>query len=200
MTSLANAKVALRAEARRRIKERAGTTEPVTSHDRLLIAWPFYREARTVALYMALGLHEEPDLAYLADRALGLGQQLLLPRVVPDKPGELTLHRVTHWDDTLTGSFAIREPDPARCPEVPAHEVDFIAVPGLGFDRAGTRLGRGGGYYDRLLARLRPDAFRCGVFFTWQEFPSLPREPHDLPLHALCLGPEMVTCFEPDSP
>ena len=69
--------------------------------------------------------------------------------------------------------------------EVALKEVDVMVLPGLGFDRAGGRLGRGGGHYDRLLA-LPHRAFRVGLAYDFQLLTErLPRDPWDVPLHAI---------------
>lgn len=60
--------------------------------------------------------------------------------------------------------------------------LDAVLVPGLAFDRSGVRLGYGGGHFDRLLARLRPEVPRIGVAFADQLVERLPVEPHDQPV------------------
>ncbi len=60
--------------------------------------------------------------------------------------------------------------------------VDAVLVPGLGFDAAGGRLGRGGGHYDRLLAELRPDCVRIGLCFHGQLLDRVPSDPWDQPV------------------
>jgi len=64
----------------------------------------------------------------------------------------------------------------------PAVEPDVIIVPLLGFDKHGTRLGYGGGYYDRTLDRMTKKPRLIGVAFAVQEIEHIPREPHDVPL------------------
>jgi 5-formyltetrahydrofolate cyclo-ligase len=71
-------------------------------------------------------------------------------------------------------------------------EVDVALMPGLAWDRAGNRLGRGAGYYDRLLAHPDWRAFRCGLFFATQEFPALPADPWDQPLQAVVTEREII--------
>jgi 5-formyltetrahydrofolate cyclo-ligase len=65
-------------------------------------------------------------------------------------------------------------------------------VPGLAWDRAGRRLGRGAGYYDRLFADPAWRGFRCGLFFAAAEAPALPADPWDRPLDAVVTGREIV--------
>ena len=85
----------------------------------------------------------------------------------------MTLHRVASIDHLRTGSYGIREPEVERCPEVAEASIDAALVPGLAWDRRGSRLGRGAGYYDRLFGNAAWRGFRCGIFFSFQEM-----EPH----------------------
>jgi len=64
----------------------------------------------------------------------------------------------------------------------PQVEPDVIIMPLLGFDAAGTRLGYGGGYYDRTLDRLGKKPRLIGLAYAAQELDAIPREPHDVPL------------------
>ncbi len=83
--------------------------------------------------------------------------------------------------DLLPGNFSIREPSPAL-PEIPPAEIDVFLCPGLAFDKSGARLGRGKGYYDRILANARPDALKIGVCSPEQIVPDAFPEPHDIPM------------------
>ena len=71
--------------------------------------------------------------------------------------------------------------------------MDLALVPGLAFDRAGRRLGRGGGHYDRLLARapLRA-AFKIGLAFAWQLQPRVPAARHDVPMDLVATEKELI--------
>ncbi len=74
---------------------------------------------------------------------------------------------------------------PAAGQPMPIDEIDLIVVPGIGFDRAGNRLGRGGGFYDRFLSR---DGFRgliCGLAFEEQVIETIPMMEHDIRLNLL---------------
>jgi 5-formyltetrahydrofolate cyclo-ligase len=139
-----------------------------------LVARPEWLGADRVMLFAPTA--EEMDLWPLAVRALREGRRLALPRF---DPRARTYHAATVTDlerDVVGGSFGIREPGPS-CPSCPLNELDFVLVPGLGFDACGRRLGRGKGYYDRLLAMVRGTA--CGVAMDWQVLPEVPAEPHD---------------------
>jgi 5-formyltetrahydrofolate cyclo-ligase len=80
----------------------------------------------------------------------------------------------------VPGPFGIPEP-PEEKPGETGMPLDLVVVPGLAFDLHGWRLGRGKGYYDRLLASV--SAVTCGVAFDEQMVPALPVEPHDVQLN-----------------
>jgi len=78
--------------------------------------------------------------------------------------------------DLLPGPLGNHEP----AEDAPAPPPDLILVPGLAFDRSGFRLGRGGGFYDRFLEALPfPRPVLCGICFSCQIVPTVPREAHD---------------------
>lgn len=131
----------------------------------------------------------EPDLSpLLRDWIDGAGRGLALPRVIVSagggEPGGgvMEFRRVAAVPGDLVRStpFGILEPDPARCPAVTSERIAAVLVPGLAFDSSGARLGRGGGFYDRYLAKLPAAVPRIGIAFDvqWCE-ESLPALPHD---------------------
>jgi 5-formyltetrahydrofolate cyclo-ligase len=143
-----------------------------------LLGLPELATCRTIALYSATG-HEVPvERVGAALRARGLA--VVLPRMTGPEL-ELELHRVTEPAKLVRGAFGLLEPAPSA-PVVPAREVDLFAVPGVAFDRAGNRLGRGGGHYDRLLARARADAPRVGLCYGERLLDELPIDEWDIPM------------------
>ena len=113
-------------------------------------------EIRTLAVFAALP--GEPDLKTL--HATSNQTALVYPLVGAEH--RLSFHRVMDPGTLVAGSFGIMEPSPADHPEVAVGGIDAFLCPGLGFDGSGTRLGRGGGFYDRALEGARPDAPRGG--------------------------------------
>jgi 5-formyltetrahydrofolate cyclo-ligase len=79
--------------------------------------------------------------------------------------------------EIVSGQFGIREPN-ANCVQIPFDNLDLILVPGVAFDLRGNRLGRGRGFYDRLLRETR--GLKCGVAFDEQVVGEVPVEAHDL--------------------
>ena len=81
-----------------------------------------------------------------------------------------------------TRAFAATAIDSSRFPIVPAEELDIVVVPLVAFDRAGARLGYGGGCYDRYLPMLSPACQIIGIAFDEQRVDHVPTDAHDLPL------------------
>jgi 5-formyltetrahydrofolate cyclo-ligase len=131
--------------------------------------------ARCVALYAAQGSELAVDLCFAPLEARGV--RVLWPRVTGQEL-ELAASRLA---DLGPGYRGIREPL-RESPPIGLREVDALVVPGLGFDRQGHRLGQGGGYYDRLLARGELRARRIGVAFAAQILPVVPATGCDLPV------------------
>ncbi|MBQ5643046.1 MAG: 5-formyltetrahydrofolate cyclo-ligase [Bacteroidaceae bacterium] len=138
-----------------------------------LMADGLWRAAGTVLLYHPLP--GEVDTTLLLDNAMNMGKRVLLPKVVGD---ELELHVYT--PDTLQrGAYGIMEPTGPLFPPNFYPSIDLAVIPGVAFDRHGARLGRGKGYYDRLLPQLS-NAYRIGICFPFQMLEHLPSEPHDV--------------------
>jgi 5-formyltetrahydrofolate cyclo-ligase len=132
---------------------------------------PEWRRAGSVLLYRSVA--PEFSTVGLANGAWRLGKRVLFPRVAGDGLG---LHEVRGWQELRPGAFGIPEPI-AACPEVLPVEAELAIIPALAWDRAGRRLGRGGGHYDRLLPRL--EGLRWGVGFDVQLVEEVPVEGHD---------------------
>ena len=78
--------------------------------------------------------------------------------------------------DIVIGKYGVREPA-ATCEEIPLDQFDLVLIPGMAFDLQGNRLGRGRGFYDRILATA--SGVKCGVAYDFQLQEKIPTEPHD---------------------
>jgi 5-formyltetrahydrofolate cyclo-ligase len=169
-------KAALRGSAvaaRRRLSrgERQAASSAVVDR---IVSLPELRRAHTVLLYAALA--DEVDLGGLVGPLRRRGVRTLFPRVRGD---HLELVAASDLLTLTLGYRGVQEPaGPAVDPEV----VDAAFVPGVAFDLHGTRLGGGGGHYDRLLASFHEETLRIGVCFSCQLVPWVPREDHDEPV------------------
>lgn len=156
---------------------------------------PSLARSRSVALYYAND--GELDPALLARWLWSCGKRVYLPVLHPRHNGELLFlpwHR-----HTLMARNRFGIPEPASAPRrTPAlWTLDLILTPLVGFDGAGQRLGMGGGFYDRSLARLlsRPGRRRpalWGVAHDCQEVAQLPCEPWDIPLDGVMTGTRVL--------
>lgn len=145
-----------------------------------LIEQPVWKTARSVLLFSPLP--QEPNIRPLLHAALAAGKQTALPRYKAIQTGyEAAL--VTDADrDFVEGKFSILEPSP-HCDILPLNRLDLVLVPGVAFDWHGRRLGRGKGFYDRLLADVSGKT--CGVAFDQQMVEAVPVEPHDVRLNCI---------------
>lgn len=145
---------------------------------------------RFVGLYAAV--HGEVDLAPLAEALLAAGVKIALPRV--EGPSRMEFCAVRSLGDLLTGAYGIPAPGP-DAPAISPAELEAVLVPGLAFAPDGTRLGYGGGFYDRYFKRPEADAIRrIGVCFVEQLADALPRHPHDVRMHALLTERGLLPC------
>lgn len=158
-----------------------------------LAAWPPYQRATTVLIYLAFG--SEVDLSELLEDD---SKRLLVPRTHEAPEPHLSLH-------ALRGAvlephpLGLRQPD-ADSPTVAPSEIDVALLPGLCFDRHGTRLGYGRGYFDRFLASLPPQVPRVGVTVDALVVERLPLEPHDAAVTHLATESAVTPVAAPGSP
>lgn len=133
--------------------------------------------ARTLTLYAAL--NTEVDPLPIGLRLASLGRRIAWPRVPAS--GRILEFATCELTALVRGPLGALEP-PRDARPVPLDEIDAVIMPGVAFSLDGLRLGRGGGYYDATLKHVPPRALRVGLGFDVQVVPSLPREPHDVPL------------------
>jgi 5-formyltetrahydrofolate cyclo-ligase len=116
-----------------------------------------------------------------------------LPCVQPD--GILKFSPWRPGDPLVTNRYGIPEPNVATASLLEPQELHLVLLPLLGFDRAGRRLGMGGGYYDRSFAfrhaALAPPTL-IGVSYAMQELPAIDHQDWDVPLDALVTEKELI--------
>ncbi|MDQ0601085.1 5-formyltetrahydrofolate cyclo-ligase [Streptomyces canus] len=162
---------------------------------------PELARARTVAAYVSVG--SEPGTLALLDALRARGVRVLLPALLPDNDldwgaytGTDSLARVRHG-----GKMALFEPSGERLGPDAVTGADVVLLPGLAVDARGMRLGRGGGSYDRVLARLeRAGAHPALVVLLYDSeiIERVPAEVHDQAVHAV-VTPSGVRRFRDDA-
>jgi 5-formyltetrahydrofolate cyclo-ligase len=184
---LKQAKRALRQEivaARDRLPDDRRAAMSGSIADRLL-AMDEVRGARTVMAFWSFG--SEVDTLPLLERLEAAGVQVALPRI-EDRDIEPVSYAA--GDPLSETSFGAREPASGR--RLEPSELDVVVVPGVAFDRAGGRVGYGAGFYDRLLGRLRDDAFAVAVAFGLQVVDRVPAGGTDRRVHAVVTEREVI--------
>jgi 5-formyltetrahydrofolate cyclo-ligase len=143
--------------------------------------WPLLleRPAARVALYAALP--DELPLSALFARLVWAGREPLLPRI---RGADLEFAGARSRSVLRPGPHGVLEP-PACAPARALAPGDVVLLPGVAFDRAGQRLGRGGGFYDRAFRSARPGPLRIGVAFAFQLRSEVPHASQDRRVDAI---------------
>lgn len=152
-------------------EERALRSEQIAAR---VLSLEAFERSRTLAVYAPMGAEVDPSA--IAAEALARGKRLAYP--VLDGAARPLRFAVCTPGALVAGALRCLVPPPEAEPIAPA-TIDLVLVPGIAFDSAGRRLGRGRGHYDATLAALRPDALRLGLAFELQLVPEVPQEPHD---------------------
>lgn len=180
--SYAQKKAALREQMRTVVGEftKAQREDAAVEICARLIERPEWKSAQSVLLFAPLP--DEPNVRPLLHSALSGDKLTALPRFNA-QTGHYEAAVVSDLaKDFVEGKFGILEPAPT-CQIADLKRLDLILVPGVAFDWQGHRLGRGKGFYDRLLAGVSGKT--CGVAFDQQLVSTLPVEPHDVRLNCI---------------
>jgi 5-formyltetrahydrofolate cyclo-ligase len=152
-----------------------------------LLASRAFSSARCVHCYLATPT--EVQTGDIIRESLRKKKRVVVPAFLGDHTPGLCEMR----GPLQTGPFGILQPSP--CHPVKAEEVDLWIVPGVGFGRDGSRLGRGGGFYDRLLAQTHSTVI--GLAFDFQVLDHVPTEPQDRFVDCVITELETVICKRP---
>ncbi|MEX0833921.1 MAG: 5-formyltetrahydrofolate cyclo-ligase [Actinomycetota bacterium] len=145
------------------------------------------RDRRVVMIF--LSFRSEVPTDGIIERLAGSGHRVAVPWV---KGGDVEPVEFKPGEEVVVGAWGIREPKERR--PIPPGEIDAVVTPGLGFDRDGYRMGYGGGYYDRLLRRVRPDALKVGIGFAEQIAERVPRGAGDTSLDLIVTDEQAIDC------
>jgi 5-formyltetrahydrofolate cyclo-ligase len=141
-----------------------------------------FQPALCVMLYIPL--RSEIDVMSVALEAFRLGKVVCVPRIAD---GGKSMHAVEikSIDDESMTSDALGVPVPRSGREIMHESIDLVIAPGVAFDVRGGRLGRGGGFYDRFLAKAHRHTATLGVCFDFQLLDEIPTEANDIPVQAV---------------
>ncbi len=199
-------KMQLREVARARLRAQPASKRTLASGSACerLIDTALFRGSRSIMLYMPM--REELDVTPVMNAAFNAGKRVCMPRM--DWPARTMLPVIVPTRDFVREirRHGIAEPGEEHA-VLPLADLDLVLVPGLAFDAAGHRLGRGAGFYDRFLTRFRAEAgagpgageapgggrgVALGVGFDFQVFTEVPTEAHDHPLDGVVTEGRLV--------
>lgn len=155
---------------------------------RSVVSLPEFERSGCVMIFIPIA--GEVDTLAIAEAAWSSGKAVLAPRVVWNTHEMLALPCRSFEEGMVIGRYGLNEPQAA--PPTPVEQIDFVVAPGLAFDRAGKRLGRGAGFYDRFLSADGFRAVTCAVAFSEQLVDEVPAGPHDWPVQILVTDKEVL--------
>lgn len=150
-----------------------------------------FSKASVVLLFASF--RSEVSTFPLIEESLRLGKKVVLP-VVDRENRELRLYEIRGLDELSPGHMGIPEPSVPEERERDINDVTLVVVPGAAFDSAGGRLGYGGGYYDKLLSRLRRSIPLIALAYEEQIMNSIPVHPHDIKVHLIVTDKRVISC------
>lgn len=181
--------------ARRRLltpSQQANASALVLRH---LTQVPQFLRSKHVAIYIASD--GELDPRPIAEQLWKMDKYCYLPVLHPTNNRELWFVRFTADTPLKLNRFKILEPDHRVSHKIPAHLLDIVLVPLVGFDRTGARLGMGGGFYDKTFAfhqLKKGKPHLLGIAHACQEIPSLETASWDIPLYGVVTDAEVILC------
>ncbi|MBN1805045.1 MAG: 5-formyltetrahydrofolate cyclo-ligase [Sedimentisphaerales bacterium] len=155
---------------------------------RNLISIPQFQNASTVMMF--LSFPDEVDTSESILCAWQLGKTVAVPKVSRQHKHMIPVQINSLETGILTETSGLKNPT-SRIP-MAFEDIDLVLTPGLGFDKKGNRLGRGGSYYDRFFANAELKASRCGFGFAEQFVEIVPVEEHDEPVDMLVTDEEII--------
>ena len=158
-----------------------------------LVSIPQFQSASMVMMF--LSLPNEVDTSEAILNAWQLGKAVAVPKVSWQQRHIIAVQ--INSLDTGISTEASGLQNPIAAVPVAFEEIDLVVTPGLGFDKKGNRLGRGGSYYDRFFANTELKASRCGFAFAEQLVEKIPVAEHDEPVDIVVTENEIIYIKEP---
>ena len=154
----------------------------VGSIEEKVLSWPVYQAAEKIGFYLAMD--DEISVNFLFESE----KEVFLPRFKDNKSG-YEMAEVRSRNDLTAGKFGIQEPSSA-CRPAQKDEIDLWLIPGVAFDRKGNRLGRGAGFYDRILSN--ENGLKAGVCCAGRIIEEIPVEDHDIKMDFVLTDKEII--------
>jgi len=147
-------------------------------------------EKQIFHLFLSLEDQNEVDTALILTLLQGKDKEVVVPKIIDPEQ----LQHILLTDQTPFQKNPLGIPEPVSGIQIEPSKIDVVFVPLLAFDNKGNRIGYGKGYYDRFLARCKPECIKIGLSFYEVEQDSFPMEATDIPLD-YCVTPEQLFRF-----
>lgn len=152
----------------------------------------YFKNSTHVMIY--LDFKNEVKTDFIINYCLEHGKKVHIPICIPETH-ELCISRITSLSELQTGHYGIREPITKYLRLSEISLIDLVLVPGVAFDSAGNRIGFGAGYYDRFMKRLRPDAVKTALAYSFQVVDLIPRGKFDIPVDYIVTENGIICCI-----
>ena len=153
-----------------------------------LVSTAHFQEASTVMIFISLP--HEVDTSEVILHAWQLGKIVAVPKISWQQRHMIAVQINSLETGISTDASGLQNPT-SRIP-MAFEDIDLVVTPGLGFDKKGNRLGRGGSYYDRFFANAELKASRCGFSFAEQLVEEVPVAEHDEPVDMLVTDEKII--------
>lgn len=189
-TELDQVKKNLRKELKQRRKALGAEVRSQASQEiaKQILAQEAYHKAQLIFSFYPMST--EVQVSLLFDQALQAGKQLCFPAIFDQ--GRMESYIPRDLEHMAMDPYGFPTPDPDLDQKVEPQAIDLVLVPLLGFDRDLYRIGYGGGFYDRYIARIPSRAVLLGVAFACQEVDHIPRNAFDQKLDLLITEKEII--------
>ncbi|MFI3240172.1 MAG: 5-formyltetrahydrofolate cyclo-ligase [Bacteroidales bacterium] len=185
---MAQTKSDIRADIRKLKSKHSNTQAIADSHEicnRMELCAEF-QNAHRILLYHSLA--DEVNTHQLIQRWSDM-KEIYLPRVNGE---QLQLAHYCTPDDLEMGSYSIIEPKKSTISSIDINDIELVILPAMAIDRSGNRLGRGKGYYDRLLHNYTKGC-KIGIIYDYQLLDNIPSDKHDIKIDKIITNKEIVT-------
>lgn len=144
------------------------------------------RQQSNGTLFAYAAFSPELNIDPVIEFAIDHGWRVALPLITSISRGTMELHHISSLTDLIHGPMGIRQPSPESTTKIQPEDIDTALIPAWAFDRLScARLGKGAGFYDRMLATPTWRARTYGIAFQCQLLDDLPVEPHDRQVHGI---------------
>ncbi len=138
-----------------------------------------FQRAKCILIYVSF--NGEVDTRGIIRKCFSMGKRVVVPKVNVEEAC-VNLREIRDDGSLVKGTYGIPEPREDRSHEARPEEIDCVILPGVAFDRSGRRLGRGGGFFDKLLSAIPAKVPRIALAFSFQVVDRLPVNGHDRPV------------------